>query len=308
MRRNHSPNFASPAAFTLVELLVVIGIIAILISILIPALSKAKNQANITKCLSNVRQLAVATAAYVSDNKGTLPEAIYNNKGAVLSPKARGLAPWTPYSGNAAFGNTYVLPTIGDLLQKYVGRGQGAWQCPSGGSDYFPISLDPFQSAGDNPMDGFASTDVWLPNYFYMNTKVYKSIASLSPSVATTRAKPGFNAADWFVRNVAGLRTNRKTASGQSSSEIVVFVEYKSLFHTVSKKDIYQLAAGEKTRFTGNFAYLDGHAETRRYRDRDGYMSQLHDPIPQSWYGVDFAQAYSEQYLPQNFYRPRAQD
>ena len=60
-------------AFTLVELLVVIGIIALLMSILLPALSKARKQANATRCLSNLRQVALGFVFYANDYKGALP-------------------------------------------------------------------------------------------------------------------------------------------------------------------------------------------------------------------------------------------
>ncbi|HEY7115333.1 MAG TPA: type II secretion system protein [Tepidisphaeraceae bacterium] len=59
--------------FTLVELLVVIGVIALLISILMPALSKARKQALKTNCMSNLRSIGQALQIYAGENKGKLP-------------------------------------------------------------------------------------------------------------------------------------------------------------------------------------------------------------------------------------------
>src|SRR4051794_3760021 len=67
------------SAFTIVELLVVIGIIAVLLGLLLPALSRAQAAAKRVQCLSNLRQMATASVNYAANNHGSYPPAYYSS-------------------------------------------------------------------------------------------------------------------------------------------------------------------------------------------------------------------------------------
>jgi prepilin-type N-terminal cleavage/methylation domain-containing protein/prepilin-type processing-associated H-X9-DG protein len=95
------------SGFTLVELLVVIGIIAVLIGVLLPALAIAREQAKTTQCLSNLRQLGQAAFAYAANHRGSFPPAVTSD-GAwdfITDPTDGTVRPgplWTGGSGTAA--------------------------------------------------------------------------------------------------------------------------------------------------------------------------------------------------------------
>ena len=155
-------------AFTLVELLVVIGIIALLIAILLPALSRARESANRVKCAANLRSLGQACHAFANDHRGVFPMAY--NQTAVSSGSYR--FPAVIGNDDADMDNdlwkTKGVP-FGTFLE--YGTAEKSWLCPS---------------AADNIRyyDGTGASAVWGPvvwtDYMYvgglLTTNVGKSV------------------------------------------------------------------------------------------------------------------------------------
>src|SRR4051812_37562058 len=109
------------SAFTLVELLVVIGIIAVLISILLPTLGRAREAANTIKCASNLRSVGQGLLQYVSQNKMTFP-ASYVYEGMGLGPPqtpdvaSKGYLHWSGliYGKGVSSAEAFTCPSIGN--------------------------------------------------------------------------------------------------------------------------------------------------------------------------------------------------
>lgn len=85
LKSSRRPSQRPSAGFTLVELLVVIGVIALLIGILMPALSRAREASIRVKCASNLRQIGTAAMNYAAENKGALPDMRTNNPHYVVN-------------------------------------------------------------------------------------------------------------------------------------------------------------------------------------------------------------------------------
>jgi prepilin-type N-terminal cleavage/methylation domain-containing protein/prepilin-type processing-associated H-X9-DG protein len=156
-RRPHSNR-----AFTLVELLVVIGIIAVLISILLPVIGRAREQARGVQCMSNLRQLGTAALLYTHDNKGILLPFGYTsgvNDNLNIWPVILVSGGYLPKTGITALNDGRVAYNT-------------AFFCPSArfdqpalGLDLYPTSIaDPraargFRVAGSHPLPAHVVVD-----------------------------------------------------------------------------------------------------------------------------------------------------
>jgi prepilin-type N-terminal cleavage/methylation domain-containing protein/prepilin-type processing-associated H-X9-DG protein len=127
-------NVSSRRAFTLVELLVVIGIIALLLAILLPALGKARENARAIRCASNERQIMVAVFTYAGENKNKLP--IFPT-----IPDQDVTSPYLAMVMESLGTYSYIKGTLWTFVGPTQEVRRSVFNCPTDEGDFRPVLL-----------------------------------------------------------------------------------------------------------------------------------------------------------------------
>jgi len=183
-------------AFTLVELLVVIGIIALLIAILLPALSGAREQANRVKCAANLHSIGQAMMLYAQENHGQYPRTKYAGSGTphFFNCDGTGLPFGMEPNGNPTPGSPHEndLTAAYFLLIHYNFVPPDVFVCPS--TDHLK---DPLLRPGDAPWkrgaelrSNFIVTDPLGKNFSYSFTDPYPGFGSMGAPEQTYQYRP----------------------------------------------------------------------------------------------------------------------
>lgn len=290
--------------FSLTELLVVVGIIVVLIAILLPAVTHARQQAGAIQCASNLRQIALVINNYASSNQGKLPYySMYNPATATEYARA---SPFPLLAGDGwftlgaldagAYSRGFSSATVTNLYRpgvlrcpdepqytNFTGIGADAAYTPgrfrNSGNGTVPTTLNILSQAGaDEGSCVYAQERVWAT---YAVNAVYWSSDSGCTSNAVAQqyvvdgsAQPyvsGF--ANWYPKatSINGAScvgpSEPQVCAGQCANGADTWMAWDGGTDAVVS---YRSIVFRHYGLSANFAYYDGHVELLRASDIDG--------------------------------------
>jgi prepilin-type N-terminal cleavage/methylation domain-containing protein len=257
--------FERRSGFTLVELLVVIGIIALLVSVLLPALNRAREQANKVACLSNIRQIGIAFRMYAGDNKDWCPWAAPLNRPDLYADWIH----WRTGINNQGLASSAIAP--------YLGGGKGTpatntalekvLRCPSDRLEgrpsfkQYPYSYTMNIYFGS---DGNYPSDAGPPTRFSTTRNASEKILVVEENEVTINDGywvPGANMASWSItwdwlsiRHESGMKEFADKGSYGATPKTI---------HFAAKKGVVVFADGHADSVPRDYAHRPEHVIPR---------------------------------------------
>jgi prepilin-type N-terminal cleavage/methylation domain-containing protein/prepilin-type processing-associated H-X9-DG protein len=254
---------ARAKAFTLVELLVVIGIIAVLVGILLPVLARARDQANRTVCMSNIRQIAMAFMMYARDNRDWCPYSARHEGG---TDQPADWIHWRRGINNQGINSSAVARYLGNRNERL----KALFRCPSDRPTNRP-AVDPYTGSGNPYQYSYTMNSYFDPRPGYQvpwgtyrgkPTKLGGAKRAAEKILLAEENEKTINNGYW----IAG-RTSNENAAPTPANWIVQW-DWLSIRHDNFQKEVepavptaVSLAALPNKSRKGVVAFADGHVD-----------------------------------------------